>query len=84
MVIVKLDISNVFGSLSARLVFDGLSGKASRDYASCIQVDEEFGSGNLICFLQDVDALSESIQSGSGYSTMYLYSPIIWSTRLAR
>ena len=33
MVIVKLDISNTFGSLCARLVFDVLSGKASRDYA---------------------------------------------------
>ena len=44
MVIVKLDISNVFGSLCARLVLDVLSGKASRDDAlGCvIKVDEEF------------------------------------------
>ena len=42
MVIVKLDISNTFGSLCARLVLDVLSGKASRDYASGIKIDEEF------------------------------------------
>ena len=42
MVIVKLDISNAFGSLCARLVLDVLSGKASRDYASGIKIDEEF------------------------------------------
>ena len=42
MVIVKLDISNAFGSLCARLVLDVLSGKASRDYACGIKVDEEF------------------------------------------
>ena len=42
MVIVKLDISNAFGSLCARLVLDVLSGKASRDYAFGIKVDEEF------------------------------------------
>ena len=42
MVIVKLDISNDFGSLCARLVLDVLSGKASRDYACGIKVDEEF------------------------------------------
>ena len=32
MVIVKLDISNAFGSLGARLVLDVLSSKPSRDY----------------------------------------------------
>ena len=42
MVIVKLDISNAFGSLCARLVLDVLSGKASPDYACGIKVDEEF------------------------------------------
>ena len=42
MVIVKLDISNTFGSLCPRLVLDVLSGKASRDYARGIKVDEEF------------------------------------------
>jgi hypothetical protein len=42
MVIVKLDISNAFGSLCARLVLDVLSGKASRDYACGIKIDEEF------------------------------------------
>jgi hypothetical protein len=41
-VIVKLDISNSFGSLCARLVLDVLSGKTSRDYACAIKVDEEF------------------------------------------
>ena len=41
MVIVKLDISNVLGSLCARLVFDVLFDKVSRDYAG-IKVDEEF------------------------------------------
>ncbi len=42
MVIVKLDISNTFGSLCARLVLDVLSGKSSRDYVCDIKVDEEF------------------------------------------
>ena len=42
MVIVKLDISNAFGSLYARLVLDVLSGKTSRDYGCGIKVDEEF------------------------------------------
>ena len=42
MVIMKLDISNAFGSLCARLVLDVLSGKASRDYACGIKVDEDF------------------------------------------
>ena len=40
--IVKLDISNSFGSLCSRLVLDVLSGKVSRDYACGIKVDEEF------------------------------------------
>jgi hypothetical protein len=42
MVIVKLDISNTFGSLYARLVLDVLSDKPSRDYACGIKVDEDF------------------------------------------
>jgi hypothetical protein len=42
MVIIKLDISNAFGSLDARLVLDVLSGKVSRDYECVIKVDEEF------------------------------------------
>ena len=42
MVIVKWDISNAFGSLCARLMLDVLSGKASRDYACGITIDEEF------------------------------------------
>ena len=42
MVIVKLDMSNAFGSVCVRLVLDVLSGKASRDYACGIKVDEEF------------------------------------------
>ena len=42
MVIVKLDISNTFGSLCARLVLDVLSDKSSRDYACGIKVDEDF------------------------------------------
>jgi len=42
MVIVKLDISNAFGSLCARLVLDVLSGQASRDYECGIKVDEDF------------------------------------------
>ena len=42
MMIVKLDISNVFGSLCARLVLDVLSVKVSRDYVCDIKVDEEF------------------------------------------
>ena len=42
MVIMKLDISNAFGSLCARFVLDVLSGKASRDYACGIKVDEDF------------------------------------------
>jgi hypothetical protein len=42
MVIVKLDISNSFGSLCAKLVLDVLSGKASRDYDCDIKIDEEF------------------------------------------
>ena len=42
MVIVKLDISNAFGSLCARLVLDVLSGEASHDYACDIKVDEDF------------------------------------------
>jgi hypothetical protein len=37
----KLDISNAFGSLCARLVLDVLSDKVSRDYASDIKVDED-------------------------------------------
>ncbi len=40
--IMKLDFSNVFGSLCARLVLDVLSGMVSRDYASGIKVDEDF------------------------------------------
>jgi hypothetical protein len=42
MVIIKLDISNAFGSLCARLVLDVLSGKDSRDYECGIKVDEDF------------------------------------------
>jgi hypothetical protein len=42
MVIIKLDLSNAVGSLCARLVLDVLSGKASRDYACGIKVDEDF------------------------------------------
>jgi hypothetical protein len=42
MVIMKIDISNAFGSLCARLVLDVLSGKASRDYTCGIKVDEDF------------------------------------------
>jgi hypothetical protein len=42
MVIMQLDIKNAFGCLCARLVLDVLSGKASRDYACDIKVDEEF------------------------------------------
>jgi hypothetical protein len=42
MVIFKLDISNVFGSLCARLVLDVLSGKDSRDNTCDIKVDEGF------------------------------------------
>ena len=42
MVIMKLDISNVFGSLCTRLVLDVLSGKSSRDYTCVIKVDEDF------------------------------------------
>ena len=42
MVIIKLDISNAFGSLCARLVLDVLSGKTSRDYECGIKVDEDF------------------------------------------
>ncbi len=42
MVIVKVDISNAFGSLCARLVLDVLSGKASRDYDCGNEIDEEF------------------------------------------
>ena len=42
MVIVKLEISNAYGSFCARMVLDGLSGKASRDCACGIKVDEEF------------------------------------------
>ncbi len=38
----QLDIKNAFGSLCARLVFDVLSGKASRDYSCGIKVDEAF------------------------------------------
>jgi hypothetical protein len=41
-VIMKLDISNTFSCFCARLVLDVLSGKASRDYASGIKVDEDF------------------------------------------
>ena len=42
MVILKLEISNAFGSLWARLVLDVLSGKTSRDYDCDIKIDEEF------------------------------------------
>jgi hypothetical protein len=42
MVIVKLDISNGFGSLCTRLVLDVLSDKASREYECGIKVDEDF------------------------------------------
>ena len=42
MVIVKLDISNAFGSLCARVVLDVLSDNVSRDYECVIKVDEEF------------------------------------------
>jgi hypothetical protein len=41
MVIVKLDISNTFGSLDTRLVLDVLSGRVSRDYECDIKVDED-------------------------------------------
>ncbi len=41
-VIMKLDISNAFGFLCARLVLDVLSAKTSRDYVSDIKVDENF------------------------------------------
>ena len=41
-VIMKLDISNAFDSLCARLVLEVLSGKDSRDYACSIKVDEDF------------------------------------------
>ncbi len=41
-VIMKLDISNAFGSLCDRLVLDVLSGMVSRDYASAIKVHEDF------------------------------------------
>jgi hypothetical protein len=41
-VIVNLHINNAFGALCARLVLDVLSGKASRDYACGIKVDEHF------------------------------------------
>ncbi len=42
MVIMQLDVKNAFGCLCARLVLDVLSGKASRDYACGIKIDEEF------------------------------------------
>jgi len=42
MVIMHQDVKNAFGCLFARLVLDVLSGKASRDYACGIKVDEEF------------------------------------------
>ncbi len=42
MVIIKLDISNVFGSLCVKLVLDVLSGKVSRDYECGIKMDEDF------------------------------------------
>ena len=42
MVIVKLDISNTFGSLYARLVLDVLSDNPSRDYTCGIIIDEVF------------------------------------------
>ena len=42
MVIIKLDISNAFGSLCARLVLDVLSVKDSCDYECVIKVDEDF------------------------------------------
>jgi len=42
MVIIKIDISNVFGSLCVRLVLDVLSDKVSRDYECGIKVDEDF------------------------------------------
>ena len=43
MVIINLDISNVFESLSTRLVLDVLSGKTSRESFECgIKVDEDF------------------------------------------
>ena len=41
-VIVNLDISNAFGTLSGRLVLDVLAGKASHDYPCGINVDAEF------------------------------------------
>ncbi len=44
MVIVKLSISNTFGSLCARLDLDVLSGKASQDYAYGIKVDEDLAT----------------------------------------
>ena len=40
--IVNLDVTDAFGALCARLVLDVLSGKASRDYACGINVDEDF------------------------------------------
>jgi hypothetical protein len=42
MVIINLDISNVFGTLCAQLVLDHLSGKAYRDYACGINADADF------------------------------------------
>jgi hypothetical protein len=38
----RVDISNVFGPLCARLVLDVLSGKSSLEYSSGIKVDEDF------------------------------------------
>ena len=42
MVIINLDISNVFGTLCPRLVLDVLAGKASRDYVCDINTDADF------------------------------------------
>ncbi len=40
--IINLDISNVFGTLCARLVLDVLVGKAWCDYTCFINVDDDF------------------------------------------
>ena len=41
-VIVILDITTAFGTLCARLILNVRSGKASRDYACGINVNEDF------------------------------------------
>jgi hypothetical protein len=63
MVIVKLDISNVFVSLCARLVLDVLSDKTSRDYLCDIKHFDHQKSHLEVFLVKFFDFKCHSLQS---------------------